>query len=120
MRQVLGLFAAALVTLATPVSAAELRCRGEGVERGGRTRYRVRTRGTDYAIERSGRTVGHVRKRGDRYVVEISGRSVATIELGRIYRSGSTWARVADAQRVFDCPDVVAAALWVLQQHGRL
>lgn len=108
------------LAVAAPASAADFKCRGEGVEKSGSTRFKVRTSGTNYAIEKSGSTVGKAVKTGSKYRVEVAGSTVASIENGRIYRSGSTWATVADAQRVFDCPDVVAATLWVLQQKNRL
>jgi hypothetical protein len=45
---------------------------------------------------------------------------VATIENGKIYKGGSSWGTVSDAQRTFDCPDTVAATLWVLTKNGNL
>ena len=55
-----------------------------------------------------------------KYYVEVSGSTKATIENGKIYKSGSTWATVAEAQRTYDCDPVVAGTLWVLQQIGQL
>jgi PAS domain S-box-containing protein len=85
-----------------------------------RKRYEESLLLSDFTIEKSGSTVGKAIKRGDRYYVEVSGSTQATIEDGRIYKSGSTWASVEDAQRIYDCPDIVAATLWVLQQKGKL
>lgn len=101
-------------------SAADFKCNGNRVEKSGSTKYTVRTSGSDYTIEKSGSTKGKAVKRGSKYYVEVSGSTQATIENGKIYKSGSTWASVRDAQRVYDCPDVVAATLWVLQQKGKL
>ena len=48
------------------------------------------------------------------------GSTQATIENGKIYKGGSTWASVSDAQKKFDCDGNVAATLWVLFQIGVL
>lgn len=110
----------AALALAAPASAAEYKCKGDSVEKSGSTQYKVRTSGSDYTIEKSGSTKGKAKKSGSKYTVEVSGSTKATIENGKIYKSGSTWATVSDAQRVYDCPDVVAATLWVLQKVGQL
>ena len=80
----------------------------------------MRTSGSDYTIEKSGSTKGKARKSGSKYTVEVSGSTKATIENGKIYKSGSSWATVSEAQRKYDCPDVVAATLWVLDKLGQL
>ena len=100
--------------------AADYKCKGDSVEKSGSTIYPVRTSGSDYTIEKSGSTKGKAVKSGSKYSVEASGSTLATVENGKIYKSGSTWASVSDAQRVYDCPDVVAAALWVLEKSGKL
>ena len=120
MKMFATMLAAATLCLGTTASAAEFRCRGDRVEKSGSTWYTVRTSGADYAIEKSGSTRGRAVKRGSKYYVEVSGSTQATIENGRIEKSGSSWAKVEQAQKVFDCPDVVAATLWVLQQNGKL
>ncbi len=112
--------AASVAFIATPSFAADYKCKGDRVEKSGSTKYKVRTSGSDYTIEKSGSTKGKAKKSGSKYRVEVSGSTQATIENGKIYKSGSTWAKVSDAQRVFDCPPVVAATLWVLQQKGKL
>lgn len=112
---------AASLFAAAPALAADYKCNGDRVEKSGSTRYTVRTSGTDITIEKSGGTRGKAVKRGSgKYAVEVSGSTQATIENGKIYKSGSTWASVSDAQRVYDCPDLVAATLWVLEQNGKL
>lgn len=108
------------LAVATPVGAAEYKCKGDRVEKSGSTKYKVRTSGSDYTIEKSGSTRGKAKKRGSKYAVEVSGSTKATIENGKIYKSGSTWASVRDAQSKYDCPDIVAATLWVLDKVGRL
>ncbi len=111
----------ALVALASaPAFAADYKCNGNRVEKGGSTQYTVRTSGSDITIEKGGGTRGRAVKRGSDYAVEVGGSTQATIENGRIYKGGSTWATVSDAQRVYDCPDIVAATLWVLAQKGQL
>jgi hypothetical protein len=100
--------------------AAEYKCRGDYVEKSGSTKYKVRRSGSDFYIEKSGSTRGKAVKRGSKYYVEVSGSTKATIENGKIYRSGSTWASVSDAKRTYDCPDNVAATLWVLSKVGQL
>lgn len=107
-------------TFSLSASAADYKCKGDRVEKSGSTKYKIRTSGSDYTVEKSGSTRGKARKRGSKYAVEVSGSTKATIENGKIYKSGSTWAKISDAQRTFDCPPVVAATLWVLMKEGRL
>lgn len=119
-------FALAATTLfvsfsfSTSALAADYVCKGDRVEKGGSTQYTIRTSGSDYTIEKGGSTKGKAVKRGSQYSVEIGGSTQATIENGTIYKGGSTWKKVDDAQRVFDCPDVIAATLWVLTEKGAL
>ena len=116
----LSLFIAAAWLASAPALAADYKCNGNRVEKSGSTHYTVRTSGTDLTIEKGGSTRGKAVKRGSGYAVEVGGSTQATIENGRILKGGSTWASVSDAQRVYDCPDVVAATLWVLDQKGQL
>lgn len=111
---------AATLALSGSALAAEYKCKGDSVEKSGSTQYKVRTSGSDYTIEKSGSTKGKAKKSGSKYTVEVSGSTQATIENGKIYKSGATWATVSDAQRKYDCPDIVAATLWVLDQKGKL
>lgn len=103
-----------------PAAAADYRCKGDSVEKSGSTKYKVRWSGSDFTIEKSGSTKGKAKKSGSKYVVEVSGSTKATIENGKIYKSGSTWASVSDAKSKYDCPDNVAATLWVLDKLGKL
>ncbi|HEX8823373.1 MAG TPA: hypothetical protein VF794_25830 [Archangium sp.] len=116
----LSMLLAAVCLAPAPAFAADYKCNGNRVEKSGSTQYTVRTSGTDIAIEKGGGTRGKAVKRGSAYAVEVGGSTQATIENGRILKGGSTWATVSDAQRVYDCPDVVAATLWVLDQKGQL
>ena len=111
---------AALCLASAPALAADYKCNGNRVEKSGSTQYTVRTSGADITIEKGGNTRGKAVKRGSGYAVEVGGSTQATIENGKILKGGSTWASVSDAQRVYDCPDVVAATLWVLDQKGQL
>ncbi len=112
--------AAATLLASAPALAADYKCSGDRVEKGGSTQYTVRTSGSDITIEKGGSTRGKAVKRGSQYAVEVGGSTQATIENGKIYKGGSSWASVSDAQRVYDCPDTVAATLWVLAQNGKL
>lgn len=111
---------AAMLLCASPAFAAEYVCKGDSVEKSGSTKYKVRTSGSDYTIEKSGSTKGKAVRRSGKYAVEVSGSTVATIENGKIYKGGSSWASVDEARRMFNCPDVVAATLWVLTKNGNL
>jgi len=109
-----------LGTLSTSAFAADYRCQGERVEKSGSTKYTVRTSGSDITIEKSGSTVGRAIQRGSKYYVEVSGSTVATIENGKIEKSGSSWGTVSEAQRTYECSELVAATLWVLEKAGKL
>jgi hypothetical protein len=113
-------FLLAGISLALPAAAADYKCKGDSVEKSGSTKYKIRRSGTDFTVEKSGSTKGKCKKSGSKYNVEVSGSTKATIENGKIYKSGSTWATVSDAQRKYDCPDNEAATLWVLDQLGKL
>ena len=119
MKKIIG-FVVAFAFVSGSASAAEYVCKGERVEKGGSTKYTVRTSGSDYTIEKGGSTKGKSVKRGSKYYVEIGGSTQATIEGNRIEKGGSSWATVDQARRKYDCPDVVAATLWVLDQKGAL
>ena len=105
---------------ASSAVAGEYKCNGNSVEKSGSTKFTVRRSGGNFSIEVSGSTKGHAVNRGGKIHVEVSGSTKATIENGKILKSGSTWATVADAQRQFDCDGNVAATLWVLTQLGIL
>ena len=111
---------ALLLGLSAPAWAADYKCQGNRVEKSSSTKYTIRRSGSDIYVEKSGSTRGRAVQRGSKYYVEVSGSTKATIEGGKIYKSGSTWASVSDAQRTFDCEPLVAATLWVLQKIGRL
>lgn len=110
----------ALAGLPSQAFAAEYQCKGNRVEKGNMTIYTVRSNGSDLAIEKSNMSVGNLVKRGGKHHVEVGGSSIATIENGRIEKGNSSWSTISEAQRTFDCPDLVAGTLWVLKQTGKL
>ncbi len=109
----------ALILFVGPASAADYKCKGDRVEKSGSTKYHVKVRGDIY-VEKSGSTKGKAVRRGSKWYVEVSGSTKATFDDRKIYKSGSSWASISDAQRVFDCKPEWAATLWVLQKLGRL
>lgn len=110
----------AALLVASPAFAADFTCKGDRVEKSGSTQFQVRTQGSDYTIEKGGSTKGKAVRRGGKYYVEVGGSTVATIENGKIEKGGSSWGSVDEARRTFDCPDLVAATLWVLMKNGNL
>jgi hypothetical protein len=110
----------ALVTSLAVPAAADYKCQDNRVEKGGSTQFTVRRSGSDITIEKGGSTKGKAVQRGSKLEVEVGGSTKATIENGKIYKGGSTWASVSDAKREFNCDDSVAATLWVLFQIGVL
>jgi hypothetical protein len=110
-----------VLLLATPAAAGpDYKCQGDRVEKSGSTQFTIRRSGSDFTIEKGGSTKARTVKRGSKMVVEVGGSTKADIENGKIYKSGSTWASVSDAQQKFECDDTVAASLWVLFQLGVL
>jgi hypothetical protein len=110
-----------VVALASPaVAGPDYKCKDNRVEKSGSTQFTIRRSGSDLTIEKSGSTKAKVVSRGSKMVVEVSGSTKAEIENGKIYKSGSTWGSVSDAQREFDCDGTVAASLWVLFKLGVL
>jgi hypothetical protein len=111
---------AALLAVATPVYA-DYKCSSDRVEKSGSTQFTIRRgSGDNLTIEKGGSTKGKLVQRGSRLEVEVGGSTKATIENGKILKSGSSWASVSDAQRKFDCDGNVAATLWVLFEIGVL
>jgi hypothetical protein len=111
-----------LLTLAAaPVAASpDYKCQGDRVEKSSSTQFTIRRSGAEFTIEKGGSTKARVVKRSSKMVVEVGGSTKAEIENGKIYKGGSTWASVSDAQKEFDCDDTVAASLWVLFKLGVL
>jgi hypothetical protein len=114
------LLAIALTASLAAPAAADYKCQDNRVEKGGSTQFTIRRSGGDITIEKGGSTKGKAVQRGSKVEVEVGGSTKATIENGKIYKGGSTWASVSDAQRQFNCDANVAAALWVLFQIGVL
>ncbi|HWO26831.1 MAG TPA: hypothetical protein VNO30_49215 [Kofleriaceae bacterium] len=114
------LLAIALTASLAAPAAADYKCQDNRVEKGGSTQFTIRRSGGDITIEKGGSTKGKATQRGSKLEVEVGGSTKATIENGKIYKGGSTWASVSDAQRQFNCDGNVAATLWVLFQLGIL
>ena len=113
---------AALVSLSlSPAAlAAEFKCKGDSVEKGGSTHFKLRRDGADLTVEKGGSTKGRAKKSGSKHTVEVGGSTKATIENGKISKGGASWSTVADAQKVFDCDATAAATLWVLREIGAI
>jgi hypothetical protein len=112
---------ALVVALAsTSALAADYKCNNGRVEKSGSTQYTYKESSSEIVIEKSGSTKGKAVKRGSKWYVEVSGSTQATFENGRIEKSGSSWAKVDEAQRTWDCNADVAATLWVLEKQGKL
>ncbi len=112
---------AIMLTAATPVMASpDYKCKDNRVEKANSTQFTIRREGSDFTIEKANSTKAKTVKRGSKMVVEVGGSTKAEIENGKIYKGGSTWASVADAQKQFECDETVAASLWVLFQLGVL
>ncbi len=110
-----------LIAVASPATASpDYKCKSDRVEKGGSTQFTIRRSGAEFTVEKGGSTKAKVVKRGSKMVVEVGGSSKADIENGKIYKGGSSWASVSDAQRQFDCDGDVAASLWVLFKLGVL
>lgn len=115
---------AALLLLATPAAAdGPYRCKGERIEKGAGTWGYARPTGSDYRIEKGSSSIGWAKKRGSKWSIEtFGGSSLGWLSGDRIEKpNGSTWSMIAEARcLVRDAPGAVAAALWVLNQHGKL
>jgi hypothetical protein len=107
-------------SLALPALSADYKCSNGRVEKSGSTQYAYKESSSEIVIEKGGSTKGKAVKRGSKWYVEIGGSTQATFENGKIEKGGSSWAKVDDAQRTFDCNADVAATLWVLTQKGVL
>jgi hypothetical protein len=114
------LLVVAMLASFTAPAYAEYKCKDNRVEKGGSTQFTIRRSGGDITIEKGGSTKGKAVERSSKLYVEVGGSTKATIENGKIYKGGSTWASVSDAQKKFDCDGNVAATLWVLFQIGVL
>lgn len=120
MALTLALPALLAVSTGSAIAGPDYVCKGDRVEKSGSTQFTIRRSGSDLAIEKGGSTKGNAVKRGSKYYVEVSGSTKATIENGKIEKSGSSWATASEAQRQFDCDETVAATLWVLFKIGVL
>ena len=110
--------------LAAPAAAdAAYRCKGERIEKGSSTWGYAKPSGSDYRIEKGSSSIGWAKKRGSKWSIEtFGGSTLGWLSGDRIEKpNGSTWTTLSDARcLVRDGPDAVAAALWVLNEYGKL
>lgn len=111
---------AVFFALPSAAHAAEFKCTNGRVEKSGSTQYAYKESSTEIVVEKGGSTKGKAIKRGSKWYVEVGGSTQATFENGKIEKGGSSWAKVEDAQKLFDCNADVAATLWVLKEKGQL
>lgn len=113
-----------LCALAAPALAdGEYKCKGERIEKGSSTWGYARKSGSDYRIEKGSSSIGWAKQRSSKWAIETFGGSTLGWLVGsRIEKpNGSTWTQLSEATRmVHNCPNAVAAAMWVLKQHGKL
>ena len=114
------LMVCAALVCSTQAFAADYKCRSGSVSKSGSTKYRYKESSSEVVVTKSGSTRGKARKSGSKWTVTVSGSSKARFDDRTIYRSGSSWAKVSEAQQQFDCPPHVAATLWVLMRVGQL
>ncbi len=126
-RTTLGLVVIATMVLAPATTARadspEFKCVGsERIERKQSTWGYARGAGSDLRIENTQSSVGWARSAGADWRIEtFGGSTLAFVRGSRIEKSnGETWTSLDTARQFAECPDVVAAALWVLRQAGRL
>ena len=107
-----------LLAFAPNAMAADYKCQNGAVKKSGSTKFTYHWSGTNLTIKKSGSTKGQAVKSGSGYSVKVSGSTKAQIVNGKIKKSGSSWGTVSEAQQTWDCPDTVAATLWVLNKLG--
>jgi len=128
-RTTLGVAAVTAMALVTALAATaradspEFKCAsGERIERKQSTWGYARGAGSDLRIENTQSSVGWARSAGSDWRIEtFGGSTLAFVRGARIEKSnGETWTSLDTARQFAECPDIVAAALWVLRQAGRL
>jgi hypothetical protein len=103
-----------------PATAADYECSNGKIKKGASTKYTYQWSGAKLTIKKSGSTKGYAQKSGKGYAVKVKGITKAKIEGGKIKDKGRTWEKVSEAQKTYDCPDEIAATLWVLDKVGAL
>lgn len=111
-----------LLATASIAMATTYKCSGNRIEKGSSTWGYYRDISGGYRIEKGSSTIAYVVKRGSKWAIETSGRStIGWLNGSRIEKSGgSSWAYLSDAKRFCDGPDAVAAAMWVLDELGKI
>lgn len=125
MRVLMGLLCVFVLGVLAPSAWASptYQCRGERIEKGSSTWGFARSTGSDFRIEKGSSTIGWAKKRSSKFALESAGGStIGWLAGSRIEKpNGATWVQLSEAiQLVKGCPDAVAAALWVLNQQGKL
>lgn len=108
---------------ATVAKAEEtFKCVGERIEKKNSTWGYARAAGSDIRIETTSASVGFAKKANDDWRIEtFGGSTLAFVRGSRIEKSnGETWTSIDTARSFAACSDIVAAALWVLHQSGKL
>src|SRR5579885_1106414 len=111
------------LAISVPAFAEEYKCAsGERIEKGSSTWGYARSANGDYRIEKGSLTRGWARRaNGDLRIETAGGSTLGWLKGGRIeHAGGSSWASLSDARSLAACEGPVAAALWVLQQEGKL
>lgn len=111
-----------VLALAAPAAAQDYKCVGERIEKGSSTWGGVRSSGSDFRIEKGSSSIAWVRQAGSDWRIEtFAGNTIGWLKSGRIEKpNGSTWTQLSDATRLCGCADPIAAAMWILNQNGKL
>jgi hypothetical protein len=115
-----------LLVLALAVSgivyAADYKCIGDRIEKSGSTWGYAKASGSDYRIEKGSSTIAFVKNRSGKWAIEDAGNNTLGWLNGSSIEkvNGSTWTSLSNAKSFCDGPDPVAAAIWVLNQNGKL
>lgn len=102
--------------------AADYKCIGERIEKSGSTWGYAKKSGSDYRIEKGSYTIAFVKNRSGKWAIEDAGsNTLGWLNGSSIEKvNGSTWTSLSNARSFCDGPDPVAAAMWVLNQNGKL
>jgi hypothetical protein len=102
--------------------AAQYRCVGDRIEKGSSTWGYAKQSGSDFRIEKGSSTIGYAKKRNSKWSIEDTGsNTLGWLNGNNIETSGgSSWTSLSDAKSFCDGPDPVAAAMWVLNEKGKL
>jgi hypothetical protein len=119
---VLVLVGACFVASSSPAVAADYQCKGDRIEKSGSTWGYAKDSNGDYRIEKGGSSIGWAKKAGSDWRIEtFGGSTLGWLKSGRIESAGgSTITSIDTAKSFCDCPEPIAAALYILNREGRL